>query len=219
MEFAEQQRNPTKHLVGIGFVILFHVFLVYALVTGLARKVVDVIKVPIETKIIQEVKPPPPPERPPPPPPKMAAPPPPFIPPPEIQIAQPPPQQPVIASVQTAPPPPNAPPPVAGPPAEAPPAAAQPVRVAAVIDAARSCTKPEYPAASRRLEETGTVTLRFLIDVDGKVVKSEVESSSGHPRLDDAARDALSRCQFKPGSVDGKPEQSWAKLKYAWKLN
>src|SRR6266853_2486051 len=113
MDFAQEQRNPTKHLVGIGFVILFHVVLVYALVTGLARKVVDVIKVPIETKIIEEVKPPPPPERPPPPPPKLAAPPPPFIPPPEIQIAQPPPQQPVIASVQTAPPPPNAPPPVA----------------------------------------------------------------------------------------------------------
>lgn len=58
------------------------------------------------------------------------------------------------------------------------------------------------------------MVLRFLIDTDGRVVKSEVESSSGYARLDEAARNALGRCQFKPGTVDGKPEQSWASLKY-----
>ena len=64
------------------------VVLGYALVNGLGHKIVEVIKAPIETKIIDEVKPPPPP--PPenlPPPPKMALPPPSFVPPPEVQIA------------------------------------------------------------------------------------------------------------------------------------
>lgn len=92
-----------------------------------------------------------------------------------------------------------------------------PVRTAPVVDS-RFCSKPEYPSASRRREETGTVILNFLIDVDGRVVQSRIESSSGYERLDEAARQALSLCRFKPGTVDGKPEKSWHKLKYVWTL-
>ena len=80
MDYAQQQRNPAKHTVGLGIVIALHVLLGWAIVSGLARKVVDVIKAPIETKIIEEVQPPPPP--PPenlPPPPKFAPPPPSFV--------------------------------------------------------------------------------------------------------------------------------------------
>ena len=87
-----------------------------------------------------------------------------------------------------------------------------------MIDAARSCQPPEYPATSRRLEETGTTILQFLIDVDGSVLDSKIETSSGHQRLDDAAKAGLSRCKFKAGTLDGKPEQSWARLRYVWKL-
>ena len=88
MNFAQQQADPRRRIVGFGAVLLFHVLLVYALVTGLAKKVVDVVRAPIETKVIEEIKkPPPPPEVVVPPPPKLEAPPPPFIPPPEIQIA------------------------------------------------------------------------------------------------------------------------------------
>lgn len=63
MDYAQQQRRPTKHLVGLGVVVLMHILLGWALVSGLARKVVEVIKAPIETKIIEEVKPPPPPPK------------------------------------------------------------------------------------------------------------------------------------------------------------
>ncbi|NBO77013.1 MAG: energy transducer TonB, partial [Betaproteobacteria bacterium] len=51
MDFAQQQRNPGRHLTSIGIVVLMHLLLGYALVSGLARKVVEVIKQPIETKI------------------------------------------------------------------------------------------------------------------------------------------------------------------------
>ena len=76
MDYASQQRSPGKHPIGLGVVVVGHVILGYALVNGLGHKIVEVIKAPIETKIIEEVKPPPPP--PPenlPPPPKMALPP------------------------------------------------------------------------------------------------------------------------------------------------
>ena len=86
MGYAEQQRSPGKHLTGIAFVLVLHIALAYAVVTGLARKVIDVVKAPLETKIIEEIKKPPPPDTPPPPPPKMVQVMPTFVPPPEVQI-------------------------------------------------------------------------------------------------------------------------------------
>ena len=62
------------------------------------------------------------------------------------------------------------------------------------------------------------VVVKFLINEDGTVIDSRIESSSGHPRLDEAARAALSLCQFRPGSVDGKPDRAWASIRYTWKL-
>ena len=91
------------------------------------------------------------------------------------------------------------------------------MRTPAVVNSA-NCAKPEYPSASRRLEEEGTVSLRFLVGTDGKVIESEVEKTSGYKRLDEAARAALSRCQFRAATVDGKPEQGWATMKYTWRL-
>ena len=71
---------------------------------------------------------------------------------------------------------------------------------------------------AKRLEEEGTVQLKFLVGADGKVIESAVEKSSGFRRLDEAARAGLSKCQFKPAAVDGKPQQSWASMKYTWRL-
>ena len=88
MDYASSERSFGKHAPSILMVLGLHLLIGWALVTGLARKVVEVIKAPLETKIIEEVKTPPP-DTPPPPPPKRAAPPPPFIPPPEINIQVP----------------------------------------------------------------------------------------------------------------------------------
>jgi len=171
---------------------------------------------PIETKIITEEKPLAP-DLPPParlPTPKFEAPPPPYIPPPEVRIQQVPPQQTSIVVSTAVKPEVPALPPVARA-AEVP---HTPVHTPPVIDAARNCEKPDYPPAARRLRETGIVVLRILIDADGSVIASEVQTSSGSKRLDEAARQALSLCRFKAGRVDGKPEQAWATLRYAWKL-
>jgi periplasmic protein TonB len=216
MDFSENERNPGKKFAGIAFVLLFHVLIVYALMTGLARKVVEVIKQPVETKIIEEVKPPPPKDLPPPPPPpKLVAPPPPFIPPPEVQIQQPPPQNTITAVTNVKPENPVMPAPQRvdgnGPPSTG------ASRTAAVVDPS-GCAKPEYPPKSLRAEEQGTVVLQFLIGVDGRVADSRVERSSGFRALDNAARSALSLCKFKPGTVDGKPVESWTKIAYDWKI-
>ena len=211
MEYADQYTS--RRIGGLAFVALLHVALIYALLNGLGREAVEVLRQPLETKLIEELQPPPP-EPPPPPPPVLVTPPPPYIPPPEAVIQAPPPPH-AITAVTTEKP--IAPAPLkSAPPPPAPPAPV--VRTPAVIDAAHGCRQPEYPPMSKRLEEAGTVVLQFLIDVDGHVLRSEVESSSGHSRLDQAAADALSKCRFKPGTVDGRPEQSWAHIRYVWRF-
>lgn len=81
-----------------------------------------------------------------------------------------------------------------------------------------SCSKPVWPRASLRNEESGTVNLSFLIDVDGKVVDTKIDKSSGFPLLDVAAREGIARCTFKPAMVDGKPEKAWMKMQYVWTI-
>ena len=51
--------------VGIVFVVAVHALVIYALMTGLARQAIEVIKKPLNATIIEELKLPPPPPPPP----------------------------------------------------------------------------------------------------------------------------------------------------------
>ena len=93
----------------------------------------------------------------------------------------------------------------------------QRVRTSASVIAG-TCERPEYPSASKKLDEEGTVYLKFLVDAEGKVIQSEIERSSGYIRLDEAALNGLSRCKFKPATEDGRPEQAWTSMKFTWRL-
>ncbi len=92
---------------------------------------------------------------------------------------------------------------------------ADPSRTPAVADF-KTCPKPVWPLASLRKLEEGTVTLRFLIGVDGDVKQSVVVKSSGFPLLDQAAQEGISRCKFKPGTSDGQATQAWMQMQYVW---
>jgi TonB family protein len=82
-----------------------------------------------------------------------------------------------------------------------------------------SCEFPEYPSASKRLEEEGVVRLKLLVSVDGNVTESIVEKSSGFNRLDEAARVAMSKCKFRPAQKDGEPQQKWTNVTYTFALD
>lgn len=82
----------------------------------------------------------------------------------------------------------------------------------------RSCAKPVYPAASVAAQHTGTVTLGFEVDTDGKVLESDVNFSSGHQALDQAALEAIKLCAFKPGQKNGTPVRTWTQVQYVWTL-
>jgi protein TonB len=225
VDFAQQQRQPGKHAVGIGIVVAMHLVLGWALVNGLAQRLVEVIKAPIETKIIDEVKPPPPP--PPenlPPPPKFAPPPPSFVPPPEVNVNPPPTPAPAITTTTVAPPPapvfiqPPSPP---APPAPPPPrAAARPAIANAALCAP---TAEDYPRAALRAEATGITRVRFTVDGTGRLVNTEIVKSSGpsreHKQLDRVAAEKLSGCKFSPGlDENGRAMGGTFEQEYLWKI-
>jgi periplasmic protein TonB len=236
-----QLTRPKRPLAGWAWVLLLHALLFWAVHVGLTRDVVQKMPIVVQALLLTETAR----ETPPPP---AAAPPtptPPLVKPAPAQPLQPVPSPPASSTTLPAvelpavstPTPSNAGltasapavPLAATAPATAPvvtsPAAAAPARTTAPAPSrtaagvnVNQCEKPEYPSASRRLEEEGTVALRFLVGVDGKVIQSEIEKSSGFKRLDEAARAGLSKCQFRPALVDGKPEQAWASMKYTWRL-
>jgi protein TonB len=57
-------------------------------------------------------------------------------------------------------------------------------------------TDPVYPAASRRASEEGTTVLRVLVDERGRPGDVSIMQSSGFPRLDQSAVDAIRHWTF-----------------------
>ncbi len=197
--YRETQRNPARHLPSVIMVGLLHLLVGYALVSGLARKVVEVIKAPLETKIIEEIKKPLP-DTPPPPPPKLAPPPPPFIPPPEVNIqvpvqAQ---QAPTITTVTTTKPPPG-PPPKAAPPA--PPAPPAPV-VRKNVRPVGEIVRPVFPRqAIRDGIQSGSIVAHLVIRPDGTVSEVRIIKAKPPRIFDREVIRALSQWRFAPEAV------------------
>jgi protein TonB len=78
--------------------------------------------------------------------------------------------------------------------------------------------KPNYPIGSRRRGEEGTVILDVTVTGDGRAASVSLISSSGFPDLDRAAERAAEQARFKPGTRDGKPVESAARLTLIFRL-
>ncbi|HTI18485.1 MAG TPA: energy transducer TonB [Trinickia sp.] len=191
-EFGKKQQNPVRRFGGIGAVIVLHILLVYALINGLANKIVHVIQRPIETKIIEPVKPPPPPPLPVVqlPPPKFTPPPPPFVPPPEVPV-QAPPQQTIVHQATPTPTPQAVPPAPPAPPVKSPPVQTAVSVVCPNSDEVRSSVV--YPKEAQENGDTGDVVIEFTVDPQGHVSNERVAKSSDHDSLDDAAFRAVKK--------------------------
>jgi len=199
MDFARQQRDPARHVIGLAVVVLVHAFVVYALMTGLAMKVVKVIQKPLSATIIDEVKPPPPPPPPPPPrkeAPKPPPPPPEYVPPPDIAL-------PTITSANTitavtsTPPAPQ--PQVIAPPAPPPPP--PPPKPAVRKGAQLVIVEREemvFPREAIRAGiEKGAVVARLRIDEKGNVTDVQIMSANPPGVFDREVKRALEKWKFK----------------------
>jgi periplasmic protein TonB len=194
MDFAQQQRSPTRHVVGIAVVILLHVLVIWALVSGLARKAVEVIKKPLSATIIEEVKLPPPPPPPPPKkiiePPKAQAPVQPYVPPPDIPA--PAPTAPVITAPTTTVPTEKfeiAPPPVVAPPAPKPAIRKGLVPLEKV--------NPIFPREAIRAGiQKGRVVARLFVDEKGLVSEVRIVEADPPNVFNKEVTRALSQWKF-----------------------
>ncbi len=207
MDFARRQRDPKRHLVGISFVILLHAVVIYGLMTGLARKAVEVIKKPVSATIIEEIKKPPPP---PPPPPKKIEPPPKtpppvqqtYVPPPDIPIAPPVVAPPTITAVTPTvpvepyviapPPPPHV---VEAPPAPPP----KPAGPRNLTYSRIGGEDMEYPRAAIRANVAkGHIVARVQIDENGNVIDVTIVSAEPPRVFNQEVIEKLKTWKFKP---------------------
>ncbi|MBV8877760.1 MAG: TonB family protein [Gammaproteobacteria bacterium] len=199
----------TRRTAVLAAIIGLHVFIAWALATGLARKAIEVLAPPIQTDIVQEEKnkaeppPPPPPELR-----KEVV----EVPPPDINIAMPevgPQTNAITARVEQ-------------------PKAPAPAPKAAVAGTAIGLGKgfpnvdDYYPDASRRLGEEGLTMVDICVGPDGKLTEPpKVGKSSGHERLDQAAVKVASvgSGRFKPATEEGKPVTKCTQLPIRFKLH
>jgi periplasmic protein TonB len=211
MNYAQQQRDPTKHAIGIGFVILMHVLLIYALLNGLGRAIVEVVKKPLTATIIEELKLPPPP---PPPPKKVVEMPKPqpvqtYVPPPDIPM--PTTTAPTIsATTTTAPTEPHQ---IQAPVVVAPPAPPKPAVRRGVVRIAGD--NPEYPrAAIKDGVAKGRVVARLNIDEQGNVTEVTIFSAEPAKYFDRAVIAALRGWKF---AADGEKYVAEVELNFTLK--
>ena len=196
----------TGRMAILAVIVGIHVALVVAINTSLSTVILDRLPPLIKAEIIEEIVKD---EEPPPPPPTVET-PPPYVPPPDIVIDLPTATKgPTTALVVSDKPRPVAPPP---PP--------KTVKKAPEIDPKfKRRFQPDYPPTSRRLGEEGSVVLQVLVGTDGKVQDGKVQTSSGFPRLDEAAlKHALRAWRFTPGTEDGKPVTAWHSVKVTFRI-
>lgn len=124
---------------------------------------------------------------------------------------------PVVAPFPPPPEPEPAPPPVI---AAAPPAPAPVVPVTAPVFNAAYLNNPApaYPPLSRRAGEQGRVLLRVLVNASGSADDVQIRDSSGHARLDDAARETVRRWRFAPAKRGEQPVAAWVLIPISFRL-
>ncbi|HUP06483.1 MAG TPA: TonB family protein [Caldimonas sp.] len=77
---------------------------------------------------------------------------------------------------------------------------------------------PRYPPLAKRQREQGEVRLRVELDESGRIDRIAIVSSSGSPRLDEAARTAIESWRCRPAQHDGRPVRAVALQSLAFVL-
>jgi protein TonB len=185
-------------LVGI---IGLHVFVIWALASGLARRAIELVAPPITADIVEDIKKQ---DLPPPPPPPELEHPPVEVPPPDVTIDMPvETTSTAIVDVTDKP--------VAHPPPPKPSAPGTPLGLGKGFPNSEDF----YPPGARRLGQEGVAAVVVCVGADGKLTKDPtVEKSSGTASLDEAALKLVraGSGHFRPATQEGKPVDACGKL-------
>ncbi|MBI2870193.1 MAG: energy transducer TonB [Candidatus Omnitrophica bacterium] len=77
---------------------------------------------------------------------------------------------------------------------------------------------PAYPRAARLIGAEGTVVLQIIVGENGRSVRVEIEESSGHATLDQAAVKTARSWRFEPARRFGKAVVSTLEIPVVFKL-
>ena len=181
---APDSRWTTERIVGVGFVGLLHVVAIWAIVSGLAQKIVKVIETqPIQMILPKQETPQPEHAQPPKPTDLPTLPVEQSVPIPVFQIADDTPRTTVQQTTERV-------------------ASIAPDTAAASI--AGTHTTPSYPGIARKMGEQGTVKLRLTISPQGVVTAADIVQTSGFPDLDQTAVSwVMSHWKYKPAVQAG----------------
>ncbi len=199
--YAQDSSFLPRRILVFFVIVAFHILLVWALASGLARKVVEVLAPPIETDLIEELDD----DEPPPPPPPELERPPVEVPPPEVNISLPVESNSTAIRDVT-----DRPQPMAAPPPPPPPPPRAVNRVAPKIDPKRFPNSEDYyPASAKRLGEEGSPVVRVCVAPNGRLAgEPTIATSSGFPRLDEGAVKLAKAGRYVAGSADGAAEEA-----------
>jgi len=77
---------------------------------------------------------------------------------------------------------------------------------------------PIYPEACRQVGAEGKLVVKVLVDTLGAASSVEILMSSGNSLLDQAGKDAASKCRFSPGRQRDRPVPVWVAISFVFKL-
>ena len=196
MNYSYRTQDKKKSALALSIAVGLHLLLIYALINGLGRRMIDVVRGPMETKIIVETKPPvtpPPPVQP-----RLVTPPPPFIPVPVVEIT--PPTEPTHAITA---------PPTAAPPAPAaftPPTPWVPAPAVADTDVSEvpiGGGAPVYPEQMQDAGRAGSALVECQVGTDGKTSDCVLLSSKGGDAFGQSALNFARSEVYRPATHNG----------------
>ncbi len=88
---------------------------------------------------------------------------------------------------------------------------AEPSRFDGGIPLAHGCWAPGSDKG-----QFGRVTISFLVGPEGLVREANIVTPSPHAELDGALIAVLSKCRFRPVTVDGVPQKAWIDVVHDW---
>jgi protein TonB len=208
--YVQDSNFFTRRTIVLFVIVALHVFIAWALASGLARRTFELVAPPLQTDVIDEVKKE---DQPPPPPPPQMERPPVEIPPPDVAIEVPVETQTTAIQDTTnqhvvAPPPPPA-----------------PVAKKNIVNPRPGkgfpSTEEYYPPASKRLGEEGSANVHVCVGPNGKITEDPtLAQTSGSARLDDGAL-KLAKAgsgHYLPGTEDGQPTTACMVFKIKFEL-
>nr|WP_315466023.1 TonB family protein [uncultured Rhodoferax sp.] len=78
--------------------------------------------------------------------------------------------------------------------------------------------KPSYPAASKSRREQGLVVVRVFIDAEGQASQASIKQSSGFERLDLTSLETALKWRYVPGKRAGVPQGMWFDVPFNWQI-